>query len=105
MAPGPTRSRSDPRPGEASRSSSTGYACLRVNADHTIAANFVPTLVAGVEPLSMAAPAEVTLGPIQPNPMRDAARITFGLPVATRARLQILDVLGRAVADLADGPL
>jgi hypothetical protein len=58
-----------------------------------------------VEYLRGAPPTVLTLGPVQPNPMRDQARIAFGLPVGSRVRLQVLDLLGRVVATLADGEL
>ena len=40
-----------------------------------------------------------------PNPVRDAARISFGLPRATTVRLAIFDVNGRQVRVVADGPM
>ncbi|TMQ68720.1 MAG: T9SS type A sorting domain-containing protein, partial [Candidatus Eisenbacteria bacterium] len=59
----------------------------------------------GVEPLSGAPPAALTLEPAQPNPMRDRVRIAFGLPAAARVRLEIVDLLGREVASLEDDTL
>lgn len=39
-----------------------------------------------------------------PNPTSDATTVTFSLPSASDARLDVFDVLGRRVATLADGP-
>jgi hypothetical protein len=40
-----------------------------------------------------------------PNPSRTLARFSFTLPTAGRARLTVIDLAGRVVATLADGPL
>jgi len=45
----------------------------------------------------------VQLG-VAPNPSRDEARVTFALPTAAHARLEILDVQGRTVRTVFDGP-
>ena len=63
---------------------------------------FAITGITGVEPLSTSAPRALTLEPVQPNPTRDVARIAFGLPAASHVRLQVLDLMGREVATLAD---
>jgi hypothetical protein len=39
---------------------------------------------------------------IYPNPIRSIGVIRFGLPVATRVRLDIYDLQGRRVANLLD---
>lgn len=50
-------------------------------------------------------PAEFALEQSAPNPVRGgAAEITFALPEATSVRLVVYDVMGRAVAQVADGP-
>lgn len=40
-----------------------------------------------------------------PNPMRDAARISFGLPQASTVRLTVYDVRGARVRQIANGPM
>jgi flagellar hook assembly protein FlgD len=47
--------------------------------------------------LELAAPA--------PTPVRDGARFTFALPAEGPVRLQLFDLMGRAVRTLADGTL
>jgi len=56
-----------------------------------------PVILAAADRLMQAAPA--------PNPMHDAARVTFALPRAHRATVRILDVAGRVVRTLVDGNL
>ena len=51
-----------------------------------------------------AVPAEVALEPNYPNPFNPNTTIRYHLPLSGHVRLQILDVLGRPVAVLADGP-
>ncbi len=51
------------------------------------------------------APAALELAAPAPNPARDFARFTFALPRADVVRLEILDLLGRRVRTLAQGPL
>ncbi len=46
-----------------------------------------------------------TLHPGNPNPSNPSTRLAFELPVGARARLEILDVRGRLVRLLVDGPL
>jgi len=50
-------------------------------------------------------PATLALASPLPNPARDRARFDFALPRAGLARLEILDVQGRRVRTLVDGPL
>jgi hypothetical protein len=45
----------------------------------------------------------LALGPPAPNPARGALRLSFDLPRAMHARLEVLDVQGRVVATLAEG--
>jgi hypothetical protein len=45
----------------------------------------------------------LALAPPAPNPARGAQRLSFNLPRAMHARLEVLDVQGRVVAVLADG--
>jgi hypothetical protein len=47
-------------------------------------------------------PAAFALRPNQPNPFRGSTVIPFELPVPTRVRLDVFDLLGRKVATLAD---
>ena len=46
----------------------------------------------------------IALAPVAPNPVRGAASLTVVLPHATEATLDVVDVTGRVVARLADGP-
>ena len=48
---------------------------------------------------------EVTIDRIAPTPASDVARVAFSLPRETRVRLQVIDVQGREVATLVDGPM
>ena len=47
---------------------------------------------------------EFALDPVFPNPAPKGARIGFALPRAAQVRMSLLDVQGREVARLADGP-
>jgi hypothetical protein len=49
------------------------------------------------------APRVLALAPPAPNPARGALRFSFDLPRAMRVRLEVLDVQGRMVAELAEG--
>ena len=51
------------------------------------------------------APPTVTLEGVWPNPTSGAATVVVSLPDALRVRVDVLDVLGRRVAALADEPL
>lgn len=55
-----------------------------------------------VEPVSK--PDVPTLAPVTPNPTRGHARVDYTLPAGGDARISVLDVQGREVAVLADGP-
>lgn len=48
------------------------------------------------------APDALTLAPAGANPVRGTLAVRLGLPTATRARVDVVDVLGRTVATLAD---
>lgn len=61
-----------------------------------------PSVVVSV-PGGDAAPAGLRLAPARPNPARGAVRVTFELPVAAHARLELYDVRGRLVRTLVDG--
>jgi hypothetical protein len=50
------------------------------------------------------APVEFALYDAYPNPLSVAATVDFSLPHATVVTLTVYDLLGRAVATLADGP-
>lgn len=48
---------------------------------------------------------EFALTSIRPNPTSGAARIDYQLPRSSRVRLVVVDLQGRVVATLADGPM
>ncbi len=54
---------------------------------------------------STAAPNAFALGAAHPNPFASATRLSVDVPEASHVRLVVYDVLGRAVATLADGEL
>ena len=49
-------------------------------------------------------PDRVTLHPAYPNPFNPSVTITYTLPEAAAAQLEVLDMLGRRVALLVDDP-
>jgi hypothetical protein len=73
----------------------------------------VSTLLASwfLEPVSSAAvdggvpPVALALAPAQPNPASGESHLAFMLPHPGGARLVLLDVAGRCVRTLVDGPL
>jgi hypothetical protein len=71
--------------------------------------NFAAALVSFVPtdaPVHVAAVApRLALGAAVPNPFTDGTRLSFALPAPGRVRLRVLDVSGRVVATLVDGPL
>ena len=54
--------------------------------------------------LEVGAPAELALRAAYPNPSRGAVTVPFEVPTSGPVRLSVVDVLGREVAVLADGP-
>lgn len=79
------------------------YARLFVPASGTVAATLTPVqtgIAAAGSP-----PAAFRLGPALPNPFNPATTIRVALPAAGRARLDVVDLLGRRVRRLHDGPL
>jgi len=50
-------------------------------------------------------PLAFAMSRVTPNPVLGRARIGFDLPVPTRVRLEVLDIAGRVVSTLADGPV
>lgn len=58
-------------------------------------------VVTGVEP--PVAVRGVELAPVQPNPVREVARLAFSLPSARNVSLEVYDVQGHRVATLAKG--
>ena len=54
---------------------------------------------------STATPQSVQLHAPHPNPAQDGATVTFNISEAVPVRVEVLDVLGRRVALLADGPV
>jgi hypothetical protein len=65
---------------------------------------YVPGDALAVDP-AMLLPPELSLAPVSPNPATAATVVQLSLPVAAHARLTLVDVQGRRVATLLDGPL
>ncbi len=59
------------------------------------------TPVTGV--VEASAPAELSLAPVFPNPLREAADLRFTLGTPGPVRMDVLDLMGRVVASPADG--
>lgn len=51
-----------------------------------------------------AAGAGFALAPVSPNPVRGGSRVSFSVPQRANVKLTVLDVQGRLLATLADGP-
>ncbi|MEM1041655.1 MAG: T9SS type A sorting domain-containing protein [Bacteroidota bacterium] len=64
---------------------------------------FTLAVVGATATESQTAPDAVLLGAAYPNPFRAAATFSFALPVPDDLTLEVLDVLGRRVALLAEG--
>ena len=64
---------------------------------------FEPSRVGGAPPV-LPADDRVRLGAPSPNPFSARAVVRYAMPTGTRLRATLLDVLGREVAVLADGP-
>lgn len=62
-----------------------------------------PSSMLDVAPGAPATPS-LRFGRVTPTPARDGAAVAFALPHAGHARLALVDVTGRAVVTLADGP-
>lgn len=60
-----------------------------------------PASATSVPPSAL--PAEVRFGGARPNPVLGPARFDFDLPAATRAHLELFDLSGRRVREIADG--
>ncbi len=54
---------------------------------------------------SPAIPSKLVISSVFPNPLRDQATISFGMPVPGNVQLDVYDVLGRRVAQLLRDPL
>lgn len=64
---------------------------------------FAMTPVQATSVLPVATPAAVRLLGARPNPIAGSAHFDFELPGLTRARLELFDLGGRRIRDLADG--
>ena len=53
---------------------------------------------------AQAAVTEFALGPVRPNPSRGQVGIGYALPRSAAVRIEVLDVQGRVLAVLVDGP-
>jgi hypothetical protein len=67
------------------------------------AAGGEPTIFGPLEVKATAWEGEFALLPVAPNPGHDRVRIGFAVAYATRVRIDVLDVRGRHVTQLADG--
>ena len=76
-----------------------GATCANDTSD---AARLLVNTSAGVPP---GAAAELALGDASPNPARDAAAFGLVVPRPMTVRVEIVDLAGRRIAILADGPL
>jgi hypothetical protein len=56
-----------------------------------------------VDDFEVTLPSSYQLEQNHPNPFNPSTRITFALPKPVHVNLQVYDILGRAVATLADG--
>ncbi len=65
--------------------------------------SFFVSPVGGVSGDHSSIPRSYILGQNFPNPFNPSTSITYGLPVRTHVRLEILDVLGRVVATIVNG--
>ncbi|MEM6784055.1 MAG: PA domain-containing protein [Bacteroidota bacterium] len=110
-----------PAPGEAERAVVVGQGPYTLPADGTpVEVGFV--LVPGLSEAELLANAMVEctflycpavettteagtyrLASVYPNPVRATATVSFALPTAEEARVEVFDLLGRRVATLADG--
>lgn len=70
-----------------------------VHGNESAPATLVPAGTTGVSDATFA----LDFAAPSPNPVRDAARLAFTLPVAGAVRVEVLDVTGRRVATPADG--
>ncbi len=76
------------------------------NSAATMTADLFVGLSAGVDPGDpVTLPTSIELAQNYPNPFNPSTTIDFTTNVATRARLEIYDLLGRQVRTLLDGPV
>ena len=73
-------------------SGGTAYALARIH-------------VSGPAGVAAGGAAALALSPLRPNPCTGAMIVPFDLPAAARARIEFLDLAGRRVALVFDGPL
>ena len=62
-------------------------------------------IASSVPPAFSGIPTRYSLAAIYPNPFNPAVRIVIGVPVNSRVKVRIFDILGREVAPLYDGDL
>ena len=79
---------------------------LRQTTDNEVVAQSVPLIGigSGAGAVGGATPPEFGLSGSRPNPFARATTIEYALPRAERVRLEILDVRGRLIETLVDGP-
>lgn len=65
--------------------------------------NGAPNTTLGVEILPDQAPTNYVLGQNYPNPFNPSTTLQYGIPMNSRVRLQIYNVLGEVVAELVNG--
>lgn len=69
---------------------------------HNLIGQRIGTVGLGVEEHSIAVPKNITLHACYPNPFNSTTAISFELPVTSKVRLAVYDVLGREAAVLTD---
>jgi hypothetical protein len=77
----------------------TRHTFTGVSANHTIVALFAEPGPLAVDGMRV----ELGLSPAWPNPAAGRTRVAFGLPLASRVRVVVLDLQGREVEELANG--
>jgi hypothetical protein len=71
------------------------------NRESKLVVRYAPATLA----VAPAGPAGLVLAPNAPNPFRDRTQLRFSIAQAVEVRLRILDVAGREVRTLVNGPL
>jgi hypothetical protein len=87
-------------PGGANQAAATPMAGTGTLTFDAIASGLLSIRLDGGSPV----PKEFALGANYPNPFNPTTAFTVDLPVATDLRIEVVDLLGRSVAELLTGP-